>query len=136
MRFLGIDYGTKSIGLAMSDELGMTTRPLTTIRCQGLSRAKIMARLAALAGEYEIGTVVVGLPLLSDGSRGPAAEKVEQFMAILRDHISIPVVSCNEFLSSREADDILREQGASMEQRRRRSDEFAAAVILRDYLAV
>ncbi|HZS09248.1 MAG TPA: Holliday junction resolvase RuvX [Blastocatellia bacterium] len=131
---MGIDYGSRSIGVAVSDELGITVRPLTTIRRDRLSQERVIERIRALATEHEIGTLVVGLPLRADGTRGDAAERVEQFIRDLQSHLTIPVASCNEYLSSREADDLLRAGGADQRERRARSDEYAAAIILRDYL--
>ncbi len=135
---MAIDYGSRSIGVAVSDELGITVRPLTTIRIttrrEKLSHQQVSERIHALTVEYEVGTLVVGLPLRADGTRGDAAERVERFISALQTQLSIPVVSCNEFLSSREADEILRAGGASLKERKSRSDEYAATVILRDYL--
>ncbi len=136
---MAIDYGSRSIGVAVSDELGMTVRPLTTIRVttrrEKLSPHEVIARIHALAVEYAVSTLVVGLPLRADGTRGEAAERVERFISALQSQLTIPVVSCNEFLSSREADEILRAGGASVKERKSRSDEYAATVILRDHLA-
>lgn len=131
---MAIDYGTRKIGLAVADELGITVRPLTTIRRQRMNRQQVFDRIAQLAAENEIGTLVVGLPLRADGTRGKAALQVEKFISELQSRLSVPVVACNEFLSSREADEILRASGADCKTRRARSDEYAATVILRDYL--
>lgn len=131
---MAIDYGTRAIGVAVADELGITVRPLTTIRCQRTSRKQVLERIVQLAAESEIGTLVVGLPLRADGTRGEAAMRVEKFISELQSQLTIPVVACNEFLSSCEADEILRASGADFKTRRARSDEYAATVILRDYL--
>ena len=131
---MAIDYGTRAIGVAVADELGITVRPLTTIRCQRLNRRQVLERIAQLVAENEIGTLVVGLPLRADGTRGEAALRVEKFIGELQAQLTITVVACNEFLSSREADEILRASGADFKTRRARSDEYAATVILRDYL--
>jgi putative Holliday junction resolvase len=132
---MAIDYGSRSIGVALSDELRMTVRPLTTIRRQHVKHAEIMQRICDLTEQHEIGTLVVGLPLRSDGTSGAAAQRVQSFIAELRRHLTIPIETCGEYLSSREANEILREQGASHHQRRAKSDEYAAAVILQDYLS-
>lgn len=131
---MAIDYGTRAIGVAVADELGITVRPLTTIRCGRMSHRQVFECIAQLVAENEISTLVVGLPLRADGTRGAAAMRVEKFIGNLQSQLSIPVVTCNEFLSSREADEILRANGADFKTRRARSDEYAATVILRDYL--
>lgn len=135
MRAMAIDYGTKAIGLAICDELQLTVRPLTTIRHPELSQAA--ERIGQLAEEYEVGTLVVGLPLNMDGSRGTAVENVEKFIAELHPHLSlraIPIVTIDERLTSFEADQILREMGVSLKERKAKSDEYAAVLILQDYL--
>jgi putative Holliday junction resolvase len=81
-----------------------------------------------------VGELVVGLPLNMDGTMGKAAERVTALVAHLENHLSIPIVTIDERLTSYEADQILRERGANRSERRERSDEFAAALILQDYL--
>lgn len=135
MRVMALDYGTKSIGVALSDELQLTARPLTTIRRHNLKFAQVLTQIVVLVNQYEIGTLVVGLPLNMDGSRGPATARVTSFLMELRRHIQIPIVTQDERLTSIEADELLREQGARRPERRAKSDEYAALVILRDYLA-
>jgi putative Holliday junction resolvase len=132
MRVISVDYGTKSIGLAICDELQLTVRPLTTIRHPELNQAA--ERIGKLAEEYEAETLVVGLPLNMDGSRGQAVANVDKFIADLQPHISIPVVTIDERLTSFEADQILREMGVSLKERKAKSDEYAAVLILQDYL--
>ncbi|MBS1789544.1 MAG: Holliday junction resolvase RuvX [Acidobacteria bacterium] len=132
MRVMAIDYGTKSIGLAICDELQLSVRPLTTIRSPELSRAS--KHIGELATTYEVGTLVVGLPLNMDGSRGEAVEKVEKFVAELQSHVSVPIEMIDERLTSYEADQILREMGVSLKERKAKSDEYAAVLILQDYL--
>lgn len=132
MRVMAIDYGAKSIGLAICDELQLSVRPLTTIRPPELSQAP--ERIGQLVLTYEVGTLVVGLPLNMDGSRGEAVEKVEKFVAELGLHVSVPIEMVDERLTSYEADQILREMGVSLKERKAKSDEYAAVLILQDYL--
>lgn len=132
MRVMSVDYGTRSIGLAICDELQLTVRPLTTLRHPELNQAA--ERISRLVEEYEVETLVVGLPLNMDGSRGQAVENVEKFIAELLSHISIPIVTIDERLTSFEADQILREMGVSLKERKAKSDEYAAVLILQDYL--
>ena len=132
MRVMAIDYGAKSIGLAISDELQLSVRPLSTLRPPEIIRAP--ERIGQLVEDYEIGTLVVGLPLNMDGSRGAAVENVEKFVAQLQSQISIPIEMIDERLTSYEADQILREMGVSLKERKAKSDEYAAVLILQDYL--
>ena len=135
MRVMALDFGTKAIGVALSDELQVTVRPLTTLRRHQLKFAEVLERIATLAAEHEVGTLVVGLPLNMDGTRGPAASRVESFVAQLRQYVRIPIVLLDERLTSFEAEQLLREMGVGERERRAKSDEYAALLILRDYLA-
>ena len=135
MRVMAIDYGTRAVRVAVSDELRITVRPLLTIRRGRLGREQTLARIAALAAEYEVGALLVGLPLRMDGTRGEAAGRVERFVRDLESRLDIPVLTVDERLTSRAADELLRGQGADARERRARSDEYAAAIMLQDYLA-
>ena len=133
MRALAIDFGSKNIGVAVSDALGITVRPVETIRRSSLN--KDIARLQFLLDDLEVESVVVGLPLRMDGTVGDAAEKTLRFVEQLRAKITVPVVTQDERLTSFEAEQLMMEQGLNREQRRRRSDEVAATIILQDYLS-
>ncbi len=133
MRILAIDYGEGKLGLAISDELQMTARPLATIA--RLPKQESFARIKNIADEFEIEKVVVGLPLRLDGTTGEAAARVEKFIAALRRQLACEVVSWDERLTSFEAEERMREAGLSRPERRARVDQFAALVILEDYLA-
>jgi putative Holliday junction resolvase len=131
---MAIDYGERSVGVAISDELQLTVRPLATLRREKLKYAQVIQRVCDLAAENEIITLVVGLPLNMDGARGSAAERVESFISDLRRKLSIPIVTIDERLTSHEADRMLREMGLNLRERRARSDEYAATIILQDYI--
>ncbi len=134
MRILAIDYGSKGIGIAISDELQMMARPLTTIRRKRMKMSEIYDRISSLVQENQAGELVVGMPLNMDGSRGDAAISVEKFISKLKEKMEIPVFAVDERLTSYEADQILREMGVSEKERRARSDEYAAMIILQDFL--
>lgn len=134
MRVMAIDYGTKAIGVAVSDELRLTVRPLTTIRGKSSSRRQIISQLKQLSEDYQPTEIVVGLPIRMDGSIGDAAERVKKFIAELQQAVIIPVIAQDERLTSREAEQIMRDLGLDLRQRKAKSDEYAAAVILREYL--
>jgi len=134
MRVMAIDYGSKAIGVAISDELRLTVRPLTTIRCRRQSRNQIIAQIKSLLEEHKAAELIVGLPLRLDGTVGEAAERVQVFIAELQKAIAVPVIAQDERLTSYEADELMREQGFDLRQRKEKSDEYAAAIILREYL--
>jgi len=133
MRVLAIDLGSKNIGTAVSDALGISVRPVETIRRTNGKRD--IARLKALAEDLEAEAVIVGLPLRMDGTAGDAAQSTMRFVQRLQAELAVPVLTQDERLTSYEAEQIMIERGVKREQRRARSDEFAAMIILRDYLS-
>ncbi|HWX19050.1 MAG TPA: Holliday junction resolvase RuvX [Candidatus Binatia bacterium] len=134
-RILAIDYGRKRLGLAISDPLRLTARPLATwIRS---NRRHDLARLRRLCREQEVSLIVMGWPLQLAGTQGEMASEAGRFAERLRADLGIAVELVDERLSSWEAEQTLTEtQGGKSRSRDRkqRLDEVAAAVILRDYL--
>jgi putative Holliday junction resolvase len=133
MRVLAIDLGTKNIGVAVSDALGITVRAVETIRRK--QTRQDIARLKFLVEDLEAESVVIGLPLRMDGTEGDAAANVRRFVEQLRTEIDVPIFTQDERLTSYEAEQIMIERGMNREQRRSKSDELAAVIILQDYLA-
>jgi putative holliday junction resolvase len=133
MRVLAIDLGTKHIGTAVSDELGITVRPLETIRRSADERD--IARLKSLVADLDAKAVVIGLPLRMNGEVGEAASVALRFAEKLRARLDIEVFTQDERLTSYEAEQMMIERGYNRSKRRARSDEFAAMIILQDYLA-
>lgn len=133
MRTMAIDYGSRRIGVAVSDALGITTRGVATVK--RASDARAIAEMARLAGELEAEEVVVGLPLRADGTHGTAAERVMRFVDALRDAVGVPVVTVGEWLTSYEAEERMRDAGLKASERKQRVDQAAAVVILDEYLA-
>lgn len=133
MRVLAVDLGSKRIGTAVSDALGLSVRPVETIRRSSTERD--IARLRAIAEDLEVEAVVVGLPLRMDGTVGDAAANALRFAERLRAALAVEVFTQDERLTSYEADQRMRERGFSRQARRERSDEFAALLILEDFLA-
>ena len=135
MRILAIDYGDRAVGLAITDELRLTARPLTTIRRDRKSLQLLVAEIRRFVVEFDIVELVIGLPLNMDGSVGESAQRVMKLVERLRQEVTIPIHTVDERLTSREADDRLRARGAGRNERRMRSDEYAALIILEDFLA-
>jgi len=133
MRLLAIDLGTKNIGVAVSDALGITVRAVETIRRKSIESD--ISRLKSLVEELEAEAVIVGLPLRMDGSEGDAARTVLRFVECLKASIPVPIITQDERLTSYEAEQIMIERGINRRERRSKSDEMAAMIILQDYLA-
>jgi len=132
MRTLALDVGDRSIGLALSDELGLTAQAFLTLTRRGL-RADLAA-LAQIVEERQVGEVVVGLPLQLDGRAGPQAEKVRGLAEALRAALSVPVIFWDERLTTQAAERALIEGGVRRARRKQVVDQVAAALILQGYL--
>src|SRR5512144_1994836 len=101
MRILAIDHGTKRMGIAISDELKMIAQPLEYISAEPF--AAFLGRLKEILREKEVELVLVGMPRNMDGSYGPAAAKVQEFLTALKDAIAIPIRTWDERLTSAQA---------------------------------
>jgi putative holliday junction resolvase len=132
MRILAIDYGEKRIGLAVSDEMGITARGISVIERK--SRQADLDAIAAAVSEHGAGAIVVGYPLRLDGSAGIQCGKVDRFIASLQEVTSVPVIAWDETLSTKEAEELMRKAGVKRKKKRGMVDRIAAAVILQDYL--
>jgi putative Holliday junction resolvase len=132
MRTLGLDYGTKTIGVAVSDGLGLTAQTVTTIRRTSLKAD--LAALKELVSEYEAERFVVGLPLNMDGSEGPRAEATRKFADTLTQALGLPVELVDERLSTVAAQRTLLEADLSRARRREVIDQMAAQFILQGWL--
>ncbi len=132
MRILGLDVGTKTIGVAVSDGLGITAQGLEVIRRE--SARKDIGRLGRIVEEYEVVEIVVGLPVNMDGSLGPQAEKALAFAEKLRKALGVKVSTYDERLSTALAQKTLIEADVSRAKRKKVIDKLAAQVILQGYL--
>ncbi len=132
-RVMALDVGQKTIGVAISDATGSLAFPSTTIWRQA-GKKRDMAALRELVLQHEIQEIVVGLPLMMDGSRGVQVEKVEEFVANLRNHVRIPIIYQDERLSTWEAEQVLIAADRPRLERKKTIDAMAASLILRDYL--
>jgi len=133
MRALGVDLGTRRVGLATSDPGGRLASPYAVVEVTR-DRAEMRRRLAAIVADEEIEVVVVGLPLSLDGSHGPAARAAEREAAALAREVPVPVVLHDERLTTVTAHRLLAEQGIDGRARRRVVDRAAAAVLLQAWL--
>jgi putative Holliday junction resolvase len=133
MPILGIDFGSRRLGLAVSDETGRIALPLPPVECAGAE--KDLEAIGALARERAIERVVVGLPLGLDGRKGAQAEAAERFAAALREGLGLPVELLDERFSTREAEQALEASGRRGRKKKKAVlDSVAATVLLRTYL--
>jgi putative Holliday junction resolvase len=132
-RILALDVGEKTIGIALSDETETLAFPgETLIRQEGKKRD--MAALRQIVADKQVKQIIIGMPLMLDGTRGVQAEKVEDFVAVLRNNVRIPICFQDERLSTREAERVLIAAEQSRERRKRAIDSMAACLILQTYL--
>ena len=132
MRVLGLDYGSRRIGVAVCDELGMTAQGIATVVRK--NRDADLAAIAAFVERFDVERIVVGYPLRLDGSEGIQCEKVNRFIRRLEARLAIPVIRRDETLSTKEAEELLRETGVRREKKREIVDRLAASIILQGYL--
>ena len=134
---MGIDFGERRIGVAISDASATLARPLKTLQ-RGASDADAVEQLCAmieeLAAEDEVGSVVVGLPMRLDGSSNPQTLRVGTMVTLLSARLAVPIFMQDERLSSREAEERLSLREKDWRKRKEKLDAAAAAVILQDYL--
>lgn len=133
-RILGIDYGSHRVGLAVSGPLGVTAQPIGHFRWG--SREELIQRIRDTIRDRDVGLVLVGLPVSMNGTLGPAAKKVLEFVDWLAGECSVPVRTWDERLTTAEAERVLIEAGMRRNRRRQRIDQVAAQLMLQNYLDV
>jgi putative holliday junction resolvase len=131
-RVLALDVGSKRIGVAVSDPLGITAQGLETIQRQ--NKRKDMETLGRLLKDYEVREVVVGLPLRLSGAEGTQSEKMRRFASDLESHFGVTVHLWDERWTSTEANRLLRETDLSIQKRGRAVDRMAAILILQSWM--
>ena len=132
MRILGLDLGERRVGVAASDPNGIIAHPLEQFEPSGWR--DLVATVVRLVAREEAGRVVVGHPLLLDGTSGEQARRVEAVVEELRKALAVPVVFWDERFTTVEAEDALRQAGVRSDRRRGRRDKVAAALMLQAYL--
>lgn len=132
MRILAIDHGTKRMGIAISDEMRTIAQPLEYIAAEPLD--KFFDRLAQIIADKQISLIVVGVPRNMDGTYGPAAVKVQEFVTALKEAVAVPIKSWDERLTSVQANRYLIEADVRRSKRKEKVDKTAAAILLQSYL--
>jgi len=131
-RFLGLDVGSKTIGLAVSDPLGITAQGLPTYRRQ--NKRLDFEALRKVIDEYQVREIVIGLPLRMSGAEGTQSEKMRRFADEVRERYGLPVHLWDERLTSAEANRVLRETEMSIKRRGEVVDRMAAVLILQSWM--
>lgn len=133
MRYLGLDLGDRSLGLAISDPLGIIASPLKTLFYEG-DYNELLADLKSLLKEKKIDAFILGLPKNMNNSEGPRAEKSREFKAFLEENLKVKVILEDERLSTKGAEKALIEGDVSRSKRKEKIDSVAASIILQNYL--
>ena len=135
MRTLGLDYGSKTVGVAVTDSLGLTAQGVEIIRRQKENHLrKTYQRIRELCEQYDVEKIVLGLPLNMDDTMGDRAEKTLEFKNELERRLSVPVLLVDERLTTVEAIEIMDEAGIKVSEREKFVDMIAATIILQDYM--
>jgi putative Holliday junction resolvase len=129
---MGLDIGSKTIGIALSDELGVVAHSVKTISRQ--SPKNDLKVIAEIISTHEVQRIVVGLPIRMAGTLGTEAKKVLQFVDQMRRSLSVSITTWDERLSTVQAERVLLEAGLSRKKRKKVIDKTAATLILQSYL--
>lgn len=132
MRVLAIDHGTKRMGLALSDETGTIAQPFTTLDAEPFNQ--FLDQLKEILLRKQVELVLVGMPRNMDGSYGPAALKVQEFIAVLKEALGVPIQPWDERLTSSQANRFLIQADVRRSERRGKVDKTAAAILLQSFL--
>lgn len=135
MRIMGLDYGSRTVGVALSDELLLTAQGLEIVRRDTEKRLRrTLARIAEIASAYGVTQIVLGYPRLMDGSEGERCEKTREFQTLLEKRTGLPVELWDERLTTVAADRAMDEAGLSAEKKKQHVDRIAAELILQGFL--
>jgi len=131
-RVLGLDMGSKRIGVAVSDPLGITAQPLTVIKAE--NNQEILEELKPIINDQKADEIVLGLPLNMNGTEGPQAKRVIEFCDFLKGKINIPVKLWDERMTTAQVERIMIKADVTRKKRKEKIDKLAAQVILQSYL--
>lgn len=135
MRYMGLDYGDKTVGVAVSDEMGITAQPYITITRERRNKLRQTCKqIEDIIREKNIEVIVVGKPLNMNGTEGERIEETREFIEMVRRRTGLMVEELDERLTTVEADRILDATGVAKENRKEYIDKMAAAIILQTYL--
>jgi putative Holliday junction resolvase len=132
MRILALDHGTRRIGVAMSDETKTLAQPVEFIPAVPI--AEFFKRLKEILAAHSVETILIGMPRNMDGTYGPAAAKVQDFIGELKSEVAVPIKTWDERLTSVQANRFLIQGGVRRQERKQKVDKMAAAILLQSYL--
>lgn len=135
MRVIGLDYGSKTVGVALSDELMLTAQPLTTIhRDRPTKLRQTLAQIEQIIEQYDVDHIVVGWPKKLDNEEGERCEKTKEFGDMLENRTGLEIIYQDERLTTAQADGVLEQGGIRKDKRKQYIDKMAASLILQNYL--
>lgn len=135
MRIMGLDFGSKTVGVAVTDPLGMTAQGVEIIRRESPNKLrKTLARIESLIEQYDVEKIVVGYPIMLDGTEGERVEKTKEFASMLERRSGKQIIFQDERLTTVEAYEIMDQAGIKREDRYKYVDQIAATIILEDYI--
>lgn len=135
MRVIGLDYGSKTVGVALSDELMLTAQPLTTIhRDRPMKLRQTLAQIEQIIEQYDVDRIVVGWPKKLDNEEGERCEKTKEFGDMLENRTGLEIIYQDERLTTAQADGVLEQGGIRKDKRKQYIDKMAASLILQNYL--
>ena len=135
MRILGLDFGSKTVGLAVSDELLLTAQGLEIIRRQSPNKLRqTLARIEAIIAEYQVECIVLGYPKNMNNTEGERCEKTKEFGDMLENRTGLEIIYQDERLTTAQADGVLEQGGIRKDKRKQYIDKMAASLILQNYL--
>ena len=135
MRVIGLDYGSKTVGVALSDELMLTAQPLTTIhRDRQTKLRQTLAQIEQIIEQYDVDRIVVGWPKKLDNEEGERCEKTKEFGDMLENRTGLEIIYQDERLTTAQADGVLEQGGIRKDKRKQYIDKMAASLILQNYL--
>ena len=135
MRIMALDYGDKTVGVAITDELGLTAQPITTITRERTNKLrKTYQAIEGLIDEYSVEKIVVGMPFNMDYTEGKKKKKTRGFIEELKRRTGLEIIEVDERLTTVAADEILEEMEVPVSERKQYIDKIAASIILESYL--
>ena len=135
VRVIGLDYGSKTVGVALSDELMLTAQPLTTIhRDRPTKLRQTLAQIEQIIEQYDVDRIVVGWPKKLDNEEGERCEKTKEFGDMLENRTGLEIIYQDERLTTAQADGVLEQGGIRKDKRKQYIDKMAASLILQNYL--
>lgn len=135
MRVIGLDYGSKTVGVALSDELMLTAQPLTTIhRDRPTKLRQTLVQIEQIIEQYDVDRIVVGWPKKLDNEEGERCEKTKEFGDMLENRTGLEIIYQDERLTTAQADGVLEQGGIRKDKRKQYIDKMAASLILQNYL--